>query len=115
MLRVNSSDLCPRRSAAERFTGLAIDGKAKAPRRHPKAPQPLQVLRWVFGHGWEAQMAAEGEFPPFLIAAPRCPKCSTQTMLARVSLERPGYDQYFYECPKCEHEVLEVDQFRKAG
>ena len=60
-------------------------------------------------------MVAESKFPPLLIAAPRCPKCGTQTMLACVSLERPGYDQYFYECPKCGHEVTEVAQFRKAG
>ena len=60
-------------------------------------------------------MAANSKFPPFPISAPRCPKCGTQTLLARVSPDQPGYEQYLYECPKCEHEVTEIGQFRKAS
>ena len=63
----------------------------------------------------QAQMVAETKFPPFLIATPRCPKCGTQMMLARVFPDRPGYDQCLYECPKCEHEVTEVGQFRRTA
>jgi len=28
---------------------------------------------------------------------------------------KPGYDQRTYECPRCEHEITEIIEFKKAG
>jgi hypothetical protein len=58
-------------------------------------------------------MIAETKFPPFLISAPRCPKCGAQTILVRVFLERLG-EKRLYECLECEHEVTEASQFRAS-
>jgi DNA-directed RNA polymerase subunit RPC12/RpoP len=62
----------------------------------------------------QAQMVAQTKRPPFLIAAPRCPKCGAQTILVRVFPDRLG-DQRLYECAKCEHEVIEAGQFKRTA
>jgi hypothetical protein len=37
------------------------------------------------------------------IERPRCPKCHTVMMLARISPAGPGREARFFECPKCDH------------
>ena len=54
--------------------------------------------------------AASSEFASLLMARPQCPKCGTRTMLVRIFPDRPGYDVRTYECPRCEHDVIEVVQ-----
>jgi hypothetical protein len=50
-----------------------------------------------------------------LVANPSCPKCGIRMMLVRVLPDRPGSDVRTYECPRCEHEVIEIVQYRKAS
>jgi hypothetical protein len=38
-----------------------------------------------------------------------------EATLVRVFPERSGYEQCLYECPKCEHEGIEVGQFKKTA
>ena len=59
--------------------------------------------------------AASRELASLLTARPSCPKCGTRTMLVRIFPDRPGYDVRTYECPRCEHEVIEVVQSKKAS
>ena len=40
--------------------------------------------------------------------APICFVCGTQTMLARISPDRPGYEQRTYGCPWCPHKMTEI-------
>jgi predicted Zn finger-like uncharacterized protein len=37
------------------------------------------------------------------IDRPRCPRCKTRSMLARVELGPSGYDLRTFDCPKCHH------------
>jgi len=29
--------------------------------------------------------------------------------------EKPGYEQRTYACPRCEHDVTDIIEFKKAG
>jgi DNA polymerase III alpha subunit (gram-positive type) len=40
--------------------------------------------------------------PPAL-ERPRCPKCQSRMMLARIMPGPPGYDLRNFECDKCDH------------
>jgi len=60
-------------------------------------------------------MAAQMELPSNVIAAPSCPRCGTRTSLVHILPDKPGYDQRTYECPRCENEITEVIEFKKAG
>jgi DNA-directed RNA polymerase subunit RPC12/RpoP len=60
-------------------------------------------------------MTMHTPIPPPLIAQPACPKCGTRMLLVRIFPDSPGHDQRVYECPRCEHEITEVVQFRKAS
>jgi hypothetical protein len=42
------------------------------------------------------------------IPRPPCPKCQTETMLARITPGPSGYDFRTFECPLCDyvHEIL---------
>jgi hypothetical protein len=35
-------------------------------------------------------------------------------LLLLILPDRPGYDQRTYECPRCEHEVTEIMEFKNA-
>jgi ribosomal protein S27AE len=59
--------------------------------------------------------AASRELASLLMAHPSCPKCGTRMMLVRIFPDRPGFDVRTYECPRCEHEVIEVVQYKKAS
>lgn len=59
--------------------------------------------------------AVSREFGSSFMARPSCPKCGTRTMLVRIFPDRPGYDVRTYECPRCEHEVVEVVQYERAS
>jgi len=37
------------------------------------------------------------------IVRPPCAKCGTKTLLARIDPDKPGYEQFTFECPKCGH------------
>jgi DNA-directed RNA polymerase subunit RPC12/RpoP len=54
-------------------------------------------------------------FSPHVIACPSCPKCGTRMLLIRIFPDRRGYDQRIYECPRCEHEVTEIMEFKRAS
>jgi hypothetical protein len=42
-------------------------------------------------------------FPPSAIERPRCSKCQTVMMLARISPAGEGWEERLFECPKCDH------------
>jgi RNase P subunit RPR2 len=42
-------------------------------------------------------------FPLSAIERPRCSKCYTRMMLARISLAGQGREERLFECPKCDH------------
>jgi hypothetical protein len=42
-------------------------------------------------------------FPLSVIERPRCSKCHTRMMLARISLGGEGREARLFECPKCDH------------
>ena len=54
-------------------------------------------------------------FSAHVIACPSCPKCGTRMLLIRIFPDRPGYDQRTYDCPRCEHEVTEIMEFKRAS
>jgi DNA-directed RNA polymerase subunit M/transcription elongation factor TFIIS len=60
-------------------------------------------------------MATLTAIPPTVLACPACPKCGTRMVLVCIVPDRSGHDQRTYECPRCQHEVTETIQFRKAG
>ena len=35
------------------------------------------------------------------IVRPPCTKCGTKTFLAGIEPDRPGYELYTFECPRC--------------
>ena len=51
------------------------------------------------------------------IEQPRCPKCQSRMMLARVELGPNGSDLRTFECPKCEHvqKMLVKDLLQSAN
>jgi len=36
-------------------------------------------------------------------------------LMVRIFPHKAGCDQRIYECPRCEHEVTEINEFKKAG
>ena len=60
-------------------------------------------------------MATLTKMPPTLLRGPACSKCGTRMVLAHIFLDRPGQDKRTFECPRCEHEVTEIVQLRKAS
>jgi hypothetical protein len=66
-------------------------------------------------NSWEANMATITATLPAVLACPSCPRCGTRMSLIHLFPDKPGYDQRTYECPRCQHEVTEVVQIRKAG
>ena len=42
-------------------------------------------------------------FPLNAIERPRCSKCQTLMMLARISPAGEGREERLFECPKCDH------------
>ena len=60
-------------------------------------------------------MATRKAIPPPLLVGPACPECGTRMVLARIFLDRPGPDQRTYECPRCEQEITEPVQLKKAS
>ncbi len=50
--------------------------------------------------------------PPKPIARPTCPKCGARMSLVRIFPDKPGYDQRTFECPRCEHEIIEVVKYK---
>jgi ribosomal protein S27AE len=53
--------------------------------------------------------------PPPALTRPPCPRCGTRMFLTRIFPDSPGYAQHTYECPRCEYEITEVIQYKKAG
>ncbi|HBB97226.1 MAG TPA: hypothetical protein DC054_17755 [Blastocatellia bacterium] len=51
------------------------------------------------------------------IEQPRCPKCQSRMMLARIELGPNGSDLRTFECPKCEHvqKMLVKDLLQSAN
>jgi hypothetical protein len=42
---------------------------------------------------------------------PECPECTAQMYLARIELEKPGFDLRTFECPRCQHVETVVVNF----
>jgi hypothetical protein len=61
------------------------------------------------------EMKMVAPVPPSVIACPRCPKCGSRMRLVLVCPTTLGHDERTYECPFCEHEVVEAFQFKKAS
>jgi predicted RNA-binding Zn-ribbon protein involved in translation (DUF1610 family) len=60
-----------------------------------------------------AQMSAAMRSSHFIasnldVMRPECPKCGTRMWLARIEPDEPGYDRRKFECPECDHELVEV-------
>jgi hypothetical protein len=54
-------------------------------------------------------------FAPLRMACPSCPRCGTRMKLVFIFPDRPGYDERTYECPRCEHEVAEIVQYKRPA
>jgi len=37
------------------------------------------------------------------ISRPNCSKCGTATLLFGIEAEKPGYELWSFDCPKCNH------------
>jgi hypothetical protein len=44
---------------------------------------------------------------PSGIKRPTCKRCGVRTMLARISPDAPGFEVRLFECPECQHLVIE--------
>jgi hypothetical protein len=42
------------------------------------------------------------------IVRPNCTKCETKTRLFGIEPERPGFELFSFECPKCHHIQTEI-------
>ena len=52
--------------------------------------------------------------PPRAFMRPACPTCGSRMLLVRIFPDKPGHDQYTYECPRCADEITEIVQSVKA-
>src|SRR3974390_2940182 len=52
--------------------------------------------------------------PPRVFMRPACPTCGSRMSLVRIFPDKPGHDQYTYECPRCADEITEIVQSEKA-
>jgi|SRR6516162_2763926 len=46
--------------------------------------------------------------PPRVFMRPACPTCGSRMLLVRIFPDKPGHDQYTYECPRCADEITEI-------
>jgi transposase len=42
---------------------------------------------------------------------PICPRCRTKTTLARVILDKPGFETRTFKCPDCGFEISELAKY----
>ena len=56
-------------------------------------------------------------FPLSAIERPRCLKCHTMMMLARISPAGEGREQRLFECPKCDYTEMAImeDPLKQAA
>jgi tRNA(Ile2) C34 agmatinyltransferase TiaS len=81
-----------------------------------RMPVPERPIVLPYTLTWEAKMATITAIPPEVLACPACPKCGVRMMsLVGIFPEKPGYDRRIYECPRCQYEVTEVIEFKKAS
>jgi DNA-directed RNA polymerase subunit RPC12/RpoP len=52
--------------------------------------------------------------PPRVFMRPACPTCGSRMLLVRIFPDKPGQDQYTYECPRCADEITEIIQSVQA-
>jgi len=52
--------------------------------------------------------------PRSIIPRPDCARCGTRMSLARISPNKPGFDQRTFECACCEHEVTEIVRLQEG-
>ena len=51
---------------------------------------------------------SKSKVPPLsAIEQPRCPKCHIKTRLARITPGGPGFEIRSFECPHCEHAIVQ--------
>lgn len=43
---------------------------------------------------------------------PNCPECRRPMWLARITPDKPDYDQRTFECPQCDHSITEVVKYK---
>jgi len=53
--------------------------------------------------------------PTNVIACPSCPRCGSRMRLILICPTDLGRDERTYECPRCDYEVVEDFQFKKAS
>jgi len=47
------------------------------------------------------------------IKRPRCAKCNEHLMwLIRIEPDEPSYDRRTFECPRCNHQMIETVRYR---
>jgi len=45
-------------------------------------------------------------------ARPHCPRCGARMWLARVEPDEPSYDRRTFECPECEHALVQLIKYK---
>jgi DNA-directed RNA polymerase subunit RPC12/RpoP len=46
------------------------------------------------------------------IARPKCSKCGTPMWLTLIEPDHADHDRRTYECPRCDHSVIEVVKYK---
>jgi hypothetical protein len=49
------------------------------------------------------------------IARPTCEECGTEVRLFGIEPERPGFELWSFECPKCHHIQVQVGKAAELG
>lgn len=51
---------------------------------------------------------------PLFFGGPTCTRCGTRMWLTRIFPDSFGDDTRIFECPHCEHEVIENPDYKRA-
>jgi DNA-directed RNA polymerase subunit RPC12/RpoP len=46
------------------------------------------------------------------INRPMCPRCGAQMWIARIEPDEPDHERRTFECPECNHSIIEVVQYK---
>jgi transposase-like protein len=50
--------------------------------------------------------------PQQKIERPVCPRCKALMWIARIEPDEPGHDRRTFECPECDHTIIEVVKYK---
>jgi hypothetical protein len=48
------------------------------------------------------------------VSGPACESCKTATWLVSIEPDKPAHDRRTFECPRCQHLMIEIIQYEKA-